>query len=68
MQNGFVERFNGRLPDECLNEHLFRGLLDVRRIIEAWWADYNRTRPHTRLGGLTQTGPKWDKIENTADL
>jgi hypothetical protein len=41
MQNAFVESFNGRLRDECLNEHLFRGLADARRILEAWRADYN---------------------------
>lgn len=53
MQNGFVESFNGRLRDECLNEHLFDGLADARRIIAAWRADYNDERPHTSLEGLT---------------
>ncbi len=51
-QNAFVESFNGRLRDECLNEHLFDSLGDARRIIEAWRIDYNTTRPHTALGGL----------------
>ena len=51
-QNAFVESFNGRLRDECLNEHLFDGLDDARRIIEAWRIDYNTHRPHTSLGGL----------------
>jgi putative transposase len=53
MQNGFVESFNGRLRDECLNEHLFANLNHARRIIEAWRIDYNTERPHTSLGGLT---------------
>ena len=53
MQNGFVESFNGRLRDECLNEHLFDGLADARRVIAAWRADYNDERPHTSLNGLT---------------
>lgn len=53
MQNGFVESFNGRLRDECLNEHLFASLPEARRIIEAWRIDYNTNRPHTSLGGLT---------------
>jgi putative transposase len=53
MQNAFIESFNGRLRDECLNEHLFRGLRDARRIIDAWRTDYNSARPHTSLGGLT---------------
>jgi putative transposase len=55
MQNAFIESFNGRLRDECLNEHLFHGLRDARRIIDTWRADYNSARPHTSLGGLTPT-------------
>lgn len=53
MQNGFVESFNGRLRDECLNEHLFTNLGHARRIIETWRIDYNSQRPHTSLNGLT---------------
>ena len=41
MQNGFVESFNGRLRDECLNEHLFANLNEARQIIEEWRIDYN---------------------------
>ena len=52
-QNGFVESFNGRLRDECLNEHLFRSMAAARGIIEEWRIDYNPNRPHTSLGGLT---------------
>ena len=54
-QNGFIESFNGRLRDECLNEHLFSNLAQAREIIEAWRVDYNTKRPHTSLGGLTPT-------------
>ena len=36
MQNGFVESFNGRLRDECLNEHLFTNIKEAREIIEEW--------------------------------
>jgi putative transposase len=53
MQNGFVESFNGRLRDECLNEHLFAGLRHARQLIAAWRDDYNHLRPHTSLDGLT---------------
>jgi putative transposase len=53
IQNAFVESLNGRFRDECLNEHVFRGLLMARRIIDAWRDDYNGHRPHTSLGGLT---------------
>ena len=52
-QNGFVESLNGRFRDECLNEHLFRGMAAARRIIEQWRIDYNEHRPHTSLRGLT---------------
>jgi len=55
MQNGFVESFNGRLRDECLNEHLFANLNEARQIIEEWRIDYNTNRPHTSLNGLTPT-------------
>jgi putative transposase len=53
MQNGFVESFNGRLRDECLNEHLFSSLRHARHLIAAWRDDYNHHRPHTSLDGLT---------------
>jgi transposase InsO family protein len=52
QQNAFVESFNGRLRDECLNEHLFPSLAAARRIIEAWRTDYNTVRPHSSLGGM----------------
>ena len=55
MQNGFVESFNGRLRDECLNEHLFANINDGRQIIEEWRIDYNTARPHSSLNGLTPT-------------
>lgn len=53
MQNGFVESFNGRLRDECLNEHLFNSYAHARDLIEDWRNDYNQTRPHSSLGWLT---------------
>jgi putative transposase len=71
-QNGFVESLNGRFRDECLNEHLFRGLTAARRIIEEWRTDYNARRPHTSLGGLTPnefaTRSRRDHIENRVQL
>jgi putative transposase len=53
VQNCFIESFNGRLRDECLNEHWFLSLPDARRIVEEWRIDYNRERPHSSLGDLT---------------
>jgi putative transposase len=55
QQNGFVESFNGRLRDKCLNEHLLPSLAAARRIIEAWRTDYNILRPHSSLGGMAPT-------------
>lgn len=52
-QNGYIESFNGKLRDECLNEHWFLDIADARQILAAWRADYNHSRPHTALGGRT---------------
>ena len=51
-QNAYVESFNGRLRDECLNEHWFTSLAHARELIEAWRTDYNEHRPKKDLGGL----------------
>ncbi len=48
-----MESFNGKLRDECLNEHVFSSLAQARRVIEAWRIDYNTERPHSSLGYLT---------------
>ena len=56
MQNGFVESFNGRLRDECLNETLFTSLAHARFVLDAWRHDYNNVRPHSKLGGKTPAG------------
>ena len=53
VQNAFVESFNSKLRDECLNEHVFLNLAEAREIIEAWRHDYNYLRPHGSLGALT---------------
>jgi putative transposase len=52
-QNGFVESFNGRLRDECLNQSWFTSLTDARATVEAWRRDYNGGRPHSALGYRT---------------
>jgi putative transposase len=50
-QNAYIESFNGRFRDECLNQHSFRDLDDARELIEGWREDYNQLRPHTSLDG-----------------
>lgn len=50
VENGYIESFNGRLRDECLNVELFLTLADAREKLERWRQDYNRVRPHSALG------------------
>ena len=52
-QNAYIESFNGRLRDECLNEHWFVSLPHAKAVIEAWRREYNEERPKRSLGGLT---------------
>jgi putative transposase len=52
-ENAFIESFNGKFRNECLSEHWFVSLEDVRKTIEEWRIDYNENRPHSSLGGLT---------------
>ncbi len=52
IENCFVESFNGKFRDECLNQHWFTSLRDARSQIEPWRLDYNQVRPHSSLGGL----------------
>ena len=54
-QNAYVESFNGRFRDECLNEHWFLSLAHTRQIVEAWRLDYNAVRPHSSLGNVSPT-------------
>jgi len=52
-QNAYIESFNGRFRDECLNEHWFIDLNHARIVIEGWRREYNEERPKKALGGLT---------------
>jgi putative transposase len=52
-QNGFIESFNGRFGDECLNEHWFSDIMHARKIINDWRWDDNECRPHSALNYQT---------------
>jgi putative transposase len=52
-QNAFVESFNGKLREECLNEHWFRSLEHARAILPQWRQHHNEQRPHSMLGYKT---------------
>ena len=53
VENAYVESFNGRFRDECLNEHWFLTLAHAREVIEQWRIEYNTERPHSSLGDVT---------------
>ena len=53
--NAYIESFNGKFRDECLNKHWFLNLAHARSVIEAWRIEYNTERPHSSLGNRTPT-------------
>ena len=52
MQNAYIESFNGKFRDECLNDHWFTTLPQARAAIAAWRIDYNEVRPHGSCGRM----------------
>jgi putative transposase len=55
VENAFIESFNGRLRNECLNVEQFASVADAQAKVEAWRVDYHQRRPHGSLGHLTPT-------------
>ena len=53
MNNGYIESFNGRFREECLNTNWFLSLMDAEDKITEWREDYNVSRPHMSLGYMT---------------
>lgn len=51
--NAYIESFNGKFRDECLNEHWFRSIAHARQVIEDWRIEYNSERTHSSLGDIT---------------
>jgi len=51
-QNAYIESFNGKSRDECLNEQWFQSLWQARQEIARWWRDYNEVRPHSSVGRI----------------
>jgi putative transposase len=52
-ENGYIESFNGKLRDECLNGELLLSVAEARYVVDRWRLDYNARRPHSRLGWMT---------------
>lgn len=61
VENAFIESFNGRLRDECLNAHVFASTIEAQRVLDAWRHDYNHVRPHSSLQDRTPAamGAMW---------
>ena len=53
VENAFIESFNGKLRDECLNSHCFASIAHAQAVLDAWREDYNRVRPHSALRDRT---------------
>jgi putative transposase len=69
IENAYIESFNGRLRQECLNQIWFSSLEDAKIKIEAWRIDYNENRPHTSLGNQTpvQFEAEWQLFRTTKE-
>lgn len=63
-ENAFIESFNSRLRDECLNEHLFFDLEDAKKKIEQWRNTYNELHPHSSLGMRSpkEFAEEWERM------
>ena len=61
VENAFIESFNGRLRDECLNAHVFASTIEAQCVLDAWRHDYNHVRPHSALHDRTpaEIGTMW---------
>ena len=66
MQIGFLESLNGRLRDECLNEHLFVNLRLIRELIATWCEDCDHHHPHSSLDGHISRDYNHQKREGQA--
>lgn len=67
VDNAFMESFNARLREECLNVHWFMSIEHARSVIEEWRIDYNQTRPHSSLGFLTPSEFAQQEKENISE-
>jgi len=68
-QNGYIESFNGKLRDECLNENIFVNLQEAKRLVETWREEYNVQRPHSSLNGKTphEVAQEEEKLTGTSN-
>lgn len=51
-QNAYIESFNGKFRDECLDQHWFSSISEAKDVVEKWRKHYNEDRPHSSLGYL----------------
>jgi putative transposase len=67
VENAFIESFNGRLRDECLNANIFVSIADAKQKLERWRQDYNENRPHSSIGDLTPNEFAKQHMQQTAE-
>lgn len=65
-ENAYIESFNGRLRDECLNTNIFYTISDAKEIVEKWRESYNNWRPHSSLGGMTPV--EYNELNNKLEI
>ena len=68
VENAFIESFNGRLRDECLNAEVFYSIADANEKITAWRIDYNTCRPHSSIGNLVPRSTRSTARQNAEEL
>lgn len=70
VENGYIESFNGRLRDECLNTEVFFSLVDIRQKLERWRHHYNQYRPHSSLSDRSpgEFRASWDRLTSSPPL
>jgi len=62
VENGFIESFNGKFRDECLNQEVFLSKAEAQVVVDWWRQVYNWERPHSSLGGKTPMEAKVEKL------
>lgn len=69
MENGYIESFNGKFREECLNQNWFQNISEASIIVEQWGEDYNNNRPHSSLEYLApKEYPRRKKEEKTGKV
>ena len=66
VENAFIDSFNGKLRDDCLNSHVFASIAEAQVVLDAWREDYNAVRPHSALCRIGRR-PRWAPCGSTRE-